>query len=112
VRKTKDNELIVIHDPLTLRTTKYLGFVNKMTLDKVKTLKTKANQEIPTMRELIEVTRDRIRLLCEIKVRRIFFQVFSPLILSLYHRLKPLKYQEMEFHLCLKLHYNQLLNRL
>ena len=42
-----------------------------MTLDKVKTLKTKANQEIPTMRELIEVTRDRIRLLCEIKVRGI-----------------------------------------
>lgn len=71
MRKTKDNELMVIHDPLTLRTTKYLGFVNKMTLEKVKTLKIKANQEIPTLRELIELTRGRIRLLCEIKVRGI-----------------------------------------
>ncbi|NHJ21702.1 MAG: glycerophosphodiester phosphodiesterase [Candidatus Lokiarchaeota archaeon] len=71
VRKTKDNELIIIHDPLTLRTTKYLGFVNKMTLEKIKTLKIKINQEIPTLRELIELSGNKIRLLCEVKVRGI-----------------------------------------
>jgi glycerophosphoryl diester phosphodiesterase len=42
-----------------------------MTLEKVKTLKIKANQEIPTLRELIKLAANRIRLLCEVKVRGI-----------------------------------------
>ena len=42
-----------------------------MTLDKVKTLKIKSTQEIPTLRELIELTGNKIRLLCEMKVRGI-----------------------------------------
>ena len=42
-----------------------------MTLEKIKALKIKDNQEIPTLRELIELTANRIKLLCEVKVRGI-----------------------------------------
>lgn len=67
VRLSKDNQLIVIHDPEVDRISNGQGLVSKMTLEEIKRLKCPENQEIPILQEVIDLCKDRIDLLIELK---------------------------------------------
>ncbi len=77
VRKTKDGHLLIMHDPNTFRTTKHFGWVKRMTLEKLKKLSCNGTEKIPTLKEVIELTKGKIKLLCEIKVRGITQQLIE-----------------------------------
>jgi glycerophosphoryl diester phosphodiesterase len=71
VQETLDNELVIIHDYDTLRTTGVEGLVQEMTLDELRKLNFGDNETIPTLAELIKLTKGKISLNCEIKVENI-----------------------------------------
>ncbi len=66
VRKTKDNQLVIIHDKTVDRTTTGTGYVKDWTLDSLKTLRLKdglgvaTQHTIPTLKEALLVTKDKI----------------------------------------------------
>ena len=71
VQKTVDDEIVIIHDYDTLRTTGTEGIVEQMTLKELKKLNFGNGEQIPTLLELIELAKDKISLNCEIKVEGI-----------------------------------------
>jgi glycerophosphoryl diester phosphodiesterase len=54
VRKTKDNQLVVIHDADVKRTTDGEGLVADLTLNEIKALNTEKGEKIPTLEEAEE----------------------------------------------------------
>lgn len=66
VQKTKDNQLVVIHDNTLDRTTTGKGFVSEWTLDSLKTLRLKnglghpKNHKIPTLEEALLIAKGKI----------------------------------------------------
>lgn len=66
IRKTKDNQLVVIHDKTLNRTTTGKGKVSEWTLDSLKTLYLKngighpTTHKIPTLKEALLVSKDKI----------------------------------------------------
>ncbi len=66
VWETKDNQLVVIHDPTIDRTMTGKGYVKDYTLDSLKTLflkdglGVKTQHKIPTLKEALELTKDKI----------------------------------------------------
>lgn len=67
VRLSKDEELIVIHDPTVDRTTDGTGQVKDMTLNELKKLNAGKGEEIPTLQEVIEAAKDA-KLVIEMKI--------------------------------------------
>lgn len=67
VQESKDGELVIIHDPTTTRMSGQEHLVKELTLEELKTLDMGEGEEIPTLKELITLAKDRIGLLCEIK---------------------------------------------
>jgi glycerophosphoryl diester phosphodiesterase len=66
VRKTKDNQFVIIHDATLDRTTTGTGLVSEWTLDSLKTLYLKNGlgiptyQKIPTLKEVLEFSKNKI----------------------------------------------------
>jgi len=60
-----------MHDSNTFRTTGHFGFIKNMTLEELKQLDCGDGEIIPTIQELIHITKDKISLNCEIKSRGI-----------------------------------------
>jgi glycerophosphoryl diester phosphodiesterase len=71
VRKTKDNELVINHDPGVIRTTHRFGLINHLTLKDVKSLTISKYEKIPTLKELLQETKGKIQYMCEVKVNNI-----------------------------------------
>ncbi|MFX1277436.1 MAG: glycerophosphodiester phosphodiesterase [Promethearchaeota archaeon] len=67
VHLSKDNEIIIMHDGNTFRTTGHFGLIRKMTLDKLKQLDAGEGEKVPTLDELIEVAKNKIKFQLEIK---------------------------------------------
>jgi len=67
VRLSKDGELVVIHDDRLERTTDGFGFVGDKTLAELKTLDAGRGEKIPTLREVLDITKGRARLVIELK---------------------------------------------
>lgn len=67
VRKTKDNELVVIHNADVNKTTDGNGSVNELTLDEIKRLVTEKGEKIPTLEEVLDSVRKRVKILIELK---------------------------------------------
>lgn len=74
VHRTYDGELVVLHDDTVDRTTSGTGKIADLTLDEVKSLDAGSwfdpsfkDERIPTLREVLETTRDRAILLIELK---------------------------------------------
>ncbi len=67
VRLSKDRELVVIHDNRLERTTNGFGFVGDKTLAELKTLDAGRGEKIPTLREVLNTTKGRTRLVIELK---------------------------------------------
>lgn len=66
VRKTKDNELVIIHDATVDRTTNGKGKVSDLTLEEVKKLRLRAGHgvvtrhEVPTLEEVLNLCKDKV----------------------------------------------------
>lgn len=67
VRLSADGEVVVMHDETVDRTTDGSGAVADLTLAELKRLRCAGKEPIPTLRETLELVRDRCRLLVEIK---------------------------------------------
>ena len=67
VRLSKDKELVVIHDDTLDRTTNGKGFVKNLILKELKKLNAGKGEKIPTLQEVINVIKDKIYLIIELK---------------------------------------------
>jgi len=68
LRLSKDGEFVIIHDENTLNLTGYNGLVDEMTLRELKKLDIGEGEKIPTLTELIKITKGKIKLLTDIKI--------------------------------------------
>jgi glycerophosphoryl diester phosphodiesterase len=67
IQLTKDGEIVIIHDFDTFNATGVKGLIEDMTLDQIKSLDAGEGEKIPTLREIISITRKKIGLQIEIK---------------------------------------------
>jgi len=70
VRLTKDKKVILIHDKTLERTTNGKGLVKNFTLKELKKLDAGNNEKIPTLQELINLIKDKAKLVIELKKAR------------------------------------------
>jgi len=71
VQETRDGNLVVTHDEDIKRITGKDGLIKDMTLNELRKLNFGEGEKIPTLQELVELTKNKIGLNCEIKVERI-----------------------------------------
>jgi len=67
VRQSIDGHLVVMHDDTVDRTTDSTGLVSLKTLSELKELNAGKGEKIPTLDEVIELGRDRAKLVIELK---------------------------------------------
>jgi glycerophosphoryl diester phosphodiesterase len=67
VRRTKDGEIIVIHDAEVDRTTNGRGLVSQLTLKEIKQFNTEKDQKIPTLEEALDFLDKKVKVLIELK---------------------------------------------
>lgn len=67
VRRTKDGEIIVIHDAEVDRTTNGKGLVSQLTLKEIKQFNTEKEQKIPTLEEALDFLDKKVKVLIELK---------------------------------------------
>lgn len=67
VRRTKDGEIVVIHDAEVDRTTNGKGLVSDLTLKEIKELSTEKGEKIPTLDEALAFLNRKVKVLIEIK---------------------------------------------
>jgi len=67
VRKTKDNQLVVIHDADVKRTTDGKGLVSELTLAEIKTFSAEKGEKIPTLKEALDFLGNKVKILIELK---------------------------------------------
>lgn len=67
VRRTKDNEIVVIHNSDVDKTTDGSGSVSDFTLEEIKKFVTEKGEQIPTLEEVLELVGKRIKILVEVK---------------------------------------------
>ncbi len=68
VRVSKDGYLVVIHDETVDRTTNGHGFVRDLTLKEIKNLDAGQGEQVPTLKEVLDLTRNKVVLDIELKV--------------------------------------------
>jgi len=64
---TRDNRVVVIHDPTLDHTTNLKGRINELTLQEVKLADAGKGERIPTLEETLELTAGNVQLYLEIK---------------------------------------------
>jgi glycerophosphoryl diester phosphodiesterase len=67
VRKTLDNELVVIHNANVNKTTNGSGVVNELTLEEIEGLVIEKNEHVPTLEEVLDAVANRVKVLVELK---------------------------------------------
>ena len=67
VRRTKDGEIVVIHDAKVDRTTNGKGLVSDLTLREIKQLVTEKGEKIPTLEEALDFLDKKVKILIELK---------------------------------------------
>jgi glycerophosphoryl diester phosphodiesterase len=77
VRRTKDNQLVVIHDADVKRTTDGKGLVNELTLKEIKALSTEKDEKIPTLEEVLDFLDKKVKILIELKEAGVEKQVLT-----------------------------------
>lgn len=71
IHKSKDGEIVVMHDSNTLATTGHKGLIRRMTLEELKELDCGEGEKIPTLQEVIELAKGKIGLQIEIKAKNL-----------------------------------------
>ena len=77
VRKTKDNQIVVIHDADVKRTTDGEGLVSELTLAQIKGFSAEYGEKIPTLQETLDFLDKKVKVLIELKETGIEEQVLS-----------------------------------
>ena len=67
VRRTLDNEIVVLHNADVNKTTNGRGSVSELTLDEIKRLVTEKGEKIPTLEEALQFLGKRVKILVELK---------------------------------------------
>jgi len=67
VRKTKDNQIVVIHNSDLNKTTNGNGAVSDLTLEEIKKFVTDKDEHIPTLEEVLDAVGRRVKVLVELK---------------------------------------------
>jgi glycerophosphoryl diester phosphodiesterase len=67
VRKTRDNEIVVIHNADVNKTTDGSGEVNELTLEEIQELVTEKGENVPTLDEVLDVVARRVKVVIELK---------------------------------------------
>lgn len=67
VRKTKDDQLVVIHDADIRRTTNGKGLVSGLKLEEIKEFSADKGEKIPTLKEALDFLDKKVRILIELK---------------------------------------------
>lgn len=67
VRRTKDGEIVVVHDARVDRTTNGRGLVSELTLKETKQLVTEKGEKIPTLGEALDFLDRKVKILIELK---------------------------------------------
>jgi glycerophosphoryl diester phosphodiesterase len=67
VRKTKDNQLVVIHDSDVKKATNGKGLVNELTLKEIKEFSAEKSEKIPTLKEVLDFLDKKAKILIELK---------------------------------------------
>jgi len=67
VRRTRDGEIVVIHDAEVDRTTNGKGLVSELTLKEIKSLDAGKGEKIPTLEEVLDFLDKRVKILMELK---------------------------------------------
>ena len=77
VRKTKDNQIVVIHDADVKRTMNGEGLVSELTLAQIKGFSDDGREKIPTLAEALDFLDKKVKVLVELKEAGIEEQVLS-----------------------------------
>jgi glycerophosphoryl diester phosphodiesterase len=77
VRKTKDNQIVVIHDADVKRTTDGEGLVSELTLAQIKGFSAEGGEKIPTLQDSLDFLDKKVKVLIELKETGIEEQVLS-----------------------------------
>ena len=77
VRKTKDNQLVVIHDANVKRTTDGEGLVSELTLKEIKGFSAEKGEKIPTFQEALDFLDTKVKVFIELKEAGVEEQVLS-----------------------------------
>jgi glycerophosphoryl diester phosphodiesterase len=77
VRKTKDNQLVVIHDADVKRTTNGEGLVSELTLKEIKGFSAEGGEKIPTLQEALDFLDKKVKVFIELKEAGVEEQVLS-----------------------------------
>lgn len=67
VYRCKSGEAVVMHDPTVNRTTDGTGRVHDLTLSEIRELRINGTEQVPTLQEVIDLCRGKIRINVEIK---------------------------------------------
>jgi glycerophosphoryl diester phosphodiesterase len=77
VRKTKDNQIVVIHDADVKRTTDGEGLVAELTLGQIKSFSAEGGEKIPTLGEALDFLGKKVEVLIELKELGVEEQVLT-----------------------------------
>jgi glycerophosphoryl diester phosphodiesterase len=77
VRKTKDDQLVVIHDSDVKKTTNGQGLVNELTLKEIKEFSAEKGEKIPTLEEALDFLDKKAKILIELKETGVEEKVLS-----------------------------------
>jgi glycerophosphoryl diester phosphodiesterase len=77
VRKTKDNQIVVIHDADIKRTTNGKGLVSGLTLAQIKGFSSEGGEKILTLQEALDFLDKKVKVLIELKEAGVEEQVLS-----------------------------------
>jgi glycerophosphoryl diester phosphodiesterase len=67
IRSCKSGELVLMHDKTTDRTCKVDGKISTLTLDEIKKIPLRNNQEIPTLLEFLGKYRGKVKMMWDVK---------------------------------------------
>jgi glycerophosphoryl diester phosphodiesterase len=77
VRKTRDNQLVVIHDADVKRTTDGKGLVSELTLKEIKEFSAEKGEKIPTLKETLDFLGKKVKTLIELKAEGVEEKVLT-----------------------------------
>ena len=67
IRRTKDGQIVVIHDDDVKRTTDGKGLVGALTLEEIKGFSSEGGEKVPTLCEVLDFLDKKVKILIELK---------------------------------------------
>jgi glycerophosphoryl diester phosphodiesterase len=71
IQETADGQLVLMHDASLDKTTRSKGAIKKMTLDQIRSIKLRNNEEIPLLDDVLRIFGEKVGFDLEIKVENI-----------------------------------------